>query len=220
MALREARASDTGIEHQEERATEGALRQAIAAIEYALGSGSTRMFRSTWGEMLERAHNLAHSHTGRRHPRPRGGEMPVKHERGEPSYEMRLSDSRIAWAVVLLAEVARGAPRLRATLELYHGDAGARWARLTDREQSLFPLTTKGQDIVRAARSKFHTSADLRDDELIAQDVALQATAPNDLRRMRHKLMRREADELRGAAWAALASASLSNPPLPKRWAE
>jgi hypothetical protein len=210
---------------------ESRFRSATGAIEYALGGGITRMFRSTWGDMLERSKNLAFGSNGKPHPKAKGPTMPVKRQQGEPAYEMRLSDSRVGWAFLLLGEVGRIDPKLRAVLEIYHGNEGSRWARpaevdrgtapaqlghASDKEWSLFPLTKHGQRIVKAARAKHETSREIRDDELIALDIELQRGAPNDLRGMAHKVMRRDAEALRDEAWVALARAVEAHPP-PRR---
>jgi hypothetical protein len=195
------------------------FRDAIAAIEHALGPGSAHMFRSTFGILLERQENLAFGSDGRRHPKPQPGCLKINEPRFEPNYEMRLSDSRTAWATTLLGFVGVESTRLRTVLELYHGDTGARWAG-KDRIMAVFPLTKQGQNIVNQARKRYETSADIRDDELIASDIALQEANPNDIRGAQHKAMRREAEDMKEAAWTALARAVERFPRKASKWVD
>ncbi len=195
------------------------FRDAIIAIEHCLGPGSAHMFRSTFGILLERQENLAFGSDKRRHPKPKPGCMVIKEAHYEPNYEMRLSDSRTAWATTLLGFVGVESTRLRTVLELYHGDTGARWAG-KDRIMAIFPLTKQGQSIVNQARKKYETSGDIRDDELIAGDLALQETNPNDIRGAQHKAMRREAEDMKEAAWSSLARAVERFPRKASRWAD
>jgi hypothetical protein len=168
-------------------------------LEWYLGEGMCVFWRSTFGPMLERQHNLAKDHRGNWIPKSKVDSWltvaisPTQHE---PSYTP--SDealSRFARVSRILREIEHTDPTSVRVLEAYYGDVGCRWgASDIGRIASVYPITKSGGMVVKAARAKYPTSADVKDDELIATDLYAQKQTPQDVRRARHTRMRDEAD--------------------------
>lgn len=174
-------------------------------LEWMLGVGITRFMRSTLGDMLARAELFGHDEHGRRITRNRDpwATMLVKRQSSEPSYTPDDRDlERFARASRRLLRVAEADHVAFVVLSHAYGNPGARWGKAA----SLFPLTDSGQKIVEAHRRKF-PMLDMRPDEIVANDISVQLTQPNDIRRKRHERMRLEADALLVRAHAAWRSA-------------
>jgi hypothetical protein len=174
------------------------LARAQADLEYALGQGGALIERSTFGSMLERVLLYACDEHGKPIPPPPDDAIRIKHHHGEPGYDLDFSTlARIGRAHRLLDAVGSGqnGRLLRAVLEAYHGDRGARWARpfkadlsggVGDRDVAIYPLTEMGRRWVRELRKRYPLSGALRADEVLANEFSLLKTGPNDdMRRMR-----------------------------------
>jgi hypothetical protein len=183
----------------------------VRDLEWFLGLGITKCCRSTEGSVLERLLNSAFDSENNRIPAM--GDtwllMMPKKVKNEPFYEMEFRDLyRIGRVSRILNRVAEAAPISARVLGAFYGDAGARWGRETHgRDASIWHLTATGQRLIETIRRRFPTSLDIRDDEVVVQDLLDQARSPNDLRERHHRKMRGEADILKVEAHRALAEA-------------
>lgn len=180
----------------------------VKDLEWVLSIGMTKCYRSTAGSMLERAQVLAYDSEGRRIPIVKDPwlVMPIKRDNNEPAYEMEFRDLfRIGRVTRALLAIERTDPTSASVLVSLYGDRGARWGRETyGREAAIYPLTKTGQALIANIRKRFPTSIEIRDDEVLVQDLVDQTRQPNDLRRRKHERMRLEADVLKTKAHSAL----------------
>lgn len=182
------------------------LARACADIEFALGSGGAKIERSTFGAMLERWALYSHDSDGRPIPPATDHHMKVTRHHEEPGYDLDFGTlARIGRGLKLLDAVGAQSPLLRAALEAFHGERGARWGReakadnsggMGDRDVSVYPLTEMGRKWVRELRKRFPLSGALRADEVLANEVATQKRSPND--DMRRQRLRHCAVQARG----------------------
>lgn len=210
------------------------LSRAQRDIEFLLGHGGSMIERSTFGSMIETAEFYAYAkenrlddrETPKRIPQRNTDCMAIKHQKGEPGYDLDFHTmERLGRANRLLDAVGRitvddvPVGRLyRRALEAYHGDRGERWGRpeknsnsggVGDRFVALYPLTRTGAGWVMALRAKFPLSGELRADEILANEYAAQRTSANEQRRVRLLHCAEQAKALLLSSHEALTAASM-----------
>lgn len=197
------------------------LARAQADIEFLLGAGGSRIERSTFGAMLEKAELYAFGEDGRALPKRTPGCMAIKHQQDEPGYDLDFATlAKLGRANRYLDAVGREKRVLREVLEAYHGDRGERWGRpykqdnsggVGDRFVALYPTTTMGRKWLGALRAKFPISGELRADEVLANEYAAQrSTMGDDMRRHRLFQCAEQARLLLTAAHVALQTAAVN----------
>ncbi len=117
----------------------------------------------------------------------------------EAGYEMEFRDLfRIGRVTRWLIAMERMDSQLCSALMALYGDRGARWGQTSHgRDAAIYPLTKTGQQLIDGIRRRFPLSREIRDDELLVQDVIDQARQPDDIRKRKHTKMRNEADILK-----------------------
>lgn len=171
--------------------------QTINDLEWTLSVGIGKCYRSTFGLQLEKA--LQFKAVAQSAIDPWLVHWP-KRQSTEASYEMEFGDLfRIGRVTRALVEMDRVNPLHCSVMIALYGDRGARWGadENLSRDVAIFPLTKSGEQLIRVIRRQFPTSVEIRDDEILAQDIYDQKRAPNDIRRRKHTKMRNESDLLK-----------------------
>jgi DNA-binding PadR family transcriptional regulator len=166
------------------------LLRAQSDVEFLLGQGGSLIERSTFGSMLERVSLYATDENGKAIPPPPDDAIRIKHHHEEPGYDLDFETMRrLGRASSYLDAVGSQSRLLRATLEAYHGDRGARWARpylqdnsggVGDRDVAIYPLTEMGRKWVRELRKRYPLSGALQPDEVLAHEFARHKQTPTD----------------------------------------
>jgi len=186
----------------------GILRKDEDLLIWFFERGVSVFWRSTFGNMLERAQALAYDSEGRRIPTSEawttGAELRVRERRQEASYEPEDADLvRAARVSRRLRWVQQADPAAEQTLEAYYGRAGARWAR-TDQGRmfALYPLTPAGEKFVRGDIAKRPDSEATAHERLLAE-VQVQLVAPTQQRRELLARIHTQSERRLNAAWDA-----------------